>query len=233
MYFVSIINLFIYLLGDLLRTSTELERTREEIANHEQRAPAAAQRYRFYQELRGYVADLVECMDEKLPQVAQVERHAMDVLARASERLVERRRQDARDQAEEVSRGNTRARQANGPEDEARVRRAAEREGRRARRRRARELAPPPTRHIDGMSSDDEIPDQERLALEQQRQAVLAEAQEVLEDVTEDYATVGAMLARFERWRATDVIAYGEAYAGTVLAKVLKDVHFLFVLNTL
>lgn len=100
------------------------------------------------------------------------------------------------------------------------MRRAAEREGRRARRRRARELAPPPTRHIEGMSSDDEIPDQEKLAMEQQQQAIITEAQDVLTDVTEDFSNVGTVLARFEKWRATDPSAYSEAYAGSVLAKI-------------
>lgn len=32
----------------------------------EQKAPIAAIKYRFYQELRGYVTDLVECLDEKV-----------------------------------------------------------------------------------------------------------------------------------------------------------------------
>lgn len=54
-----------------------------------------------------------------------------------------------------------------GPEVEARIRRATEREGRRARRRRARELAPTMPKHIDGMSSDDEVTEQQNLAFKQ------------------------------------------------------------------
>jgi GC-rich sequence DNA-binding factor len=45
------------------------------------------------------------------------------------------------------------------PEDEERVRRAAEREGRRTRRRRDREKLNQAEKHNDGMSSDDEVPD--------------------------------------------------------------------------
>lgn len=54
-----------------------------------------------------------------------------------------------------------------GPEVEAHVRRATEREGRRARRRRARELASNIPKHIDGMSSDDEVTEQQNLAFKQ------------------------------------------------------------------
>lgn len=45
------------------------------------------------------------------------------------------------------------------PEEEERVRRAAEREGRRTRRRRDREKLSMSETHNDGMSSDDEVPD--------------------------------------------------------------------------
>ena len=54
-----------------------------------------------------------------------------------------------------------------GLEDDARIRRATEREGRRARRRRARELTPTLPKHIDGMSSDDEVTEQQNLAFKQ------------------------------------------------------------------
>lgn len=47
------------------------------------------------------------------------------------------------------------------PEDEERIRRAAEREGRRTRRRRDREKLNMSETHNDGMSSDDEVPDVE------------------------------------------------------------------------
>lgn len=56
-----------------------------------------------------------------------------------------------------------------GLEDDARMRRATEREGRRARRRRARELAPIMPRHMDGMSSDDEVTEQQNLLFRQSK----------------------------------------------------------------
>lgn len=44
----------------------ELEQTVKEMDECELRAPQLAQRFRYYQELRGYVTDLVECLDEKV-----------------------------------------------------------------------------------------------------------------------------------------------------------------------
>lgn len=55
-------------------------------------------------------------------------------------------------------------------EEEAHARRAAEREGRRTRRRRAREIKSGSTaRHVDGMSSDDEMTELEATAFRNQK----------------------------------------------------------------
>lgn len=51
---------------ELERVRSDLGRTELDLAEHEEKAPLAAQRFRFYQELRGYVTDLVECLDEKV-----------------------------------------------------------------------------------------------------------------------------------------------------------------------
>lgn len=44
----------------------ELRQTLKERDESEVRNPHFAQRFRYYQELRGYVTDLVECLDEKV-----------------------------------------------------------------------------------------------------------------------------------------------------------------------
>lgn len=69
----------------------------------EQRAPIAAVKYRFYQELRAYVTDLVECLDEKLPAIVELERKALAIMSKQAALLIERRRQDVRDQAKEMA----------------------------------------------------------------------------------------------------------------------------------
>lgn len=51
---------------DIEEMTTEMKMMKIEALDCEQKAPAAAAKYRFYQELRGYVSDLVECLDEKV-----------------------------------------------------------------------------------------------------------------------------------------------------------------------
>lgn len=75
----------------------------KEIEDLKLKAPKAADRFRFYQELRGYITDLVECLDEKVGIINSLEQKAMDIMSRKAEWLIERRRQDVRDQAEETT----------------------------------------------------------------------------------------------------------------------------------
>lgn len=51
---------------DLTRVTDELASTKAECEHLETEQPVLAQKFRFYQELRGYVTDLVECLDEKV-----------------------------------------------------------------------------------------------------------------------------------------------------------------------
>lgn len=90
----------------------------------------------------------------------------IDVMKSRRDRFAERRRQDVRDQTEEVAAtinimGGTPVLKPP-PSNPERTRRAAEREGRRTRRRRLREKEMQSGMpHKDGLSSDDEEPDLE------------------------------------------------------------------------
>lgn len=69
----------------------------------EQNGPMAAGKYRFYQELKIYIEDLIECLSEKLPIITSLEARVISVMEKYSRKLIERRRQDVRDQAKELT----------------------------------------------------------------------------------------------------------------------------------
>ncbi|CAL1673138.1 unnamed protein product [Lasius platythorax] len=208
---------------DQERLEQELLQTVKELDEGEVRTPHYAQRFRYYQELRGYVTDLVECLDEKLPLVIELEQRWLDLYGERSTELMERRRQDTRDQAEEITAARGQA-MRRGPEVEAHVRRATEREGRRARRRRARELASNMPKHIDGMSSDDEVTEQQNLAFKQTKDEIDSDCKNIFSDVMEEYCTVRGILSKFESWRETDIDAYTEAYVSLCLPKIISPI---------
>ena len=54
--------------ADADRASDELFTAQSEIERLQTEIPDITKRHRFYQELRGYVTDLVECFDEKVSE---------------------------------------------------------------------------------------------------------------------------------------------------------------------
>ncbi|XP_060518822.1 PAX3- and PAX7-binding protein 1 isoform X2 [Cylas formicarius] len=207
-------------LTKLKNIQQEIQQAGEELEDLQLKAPEAAERFRFYQELRGYITDLVECFDEKVGVISILEQRALDLMANKSAWLTERRRQDVRDQAEEAT---NKAMMRKGPDDEEKVRRAAEREGRRTRRRRAREIPNQNMpKHVEGMSSDDEISQQNILTFDKEKEQIVQELQEIFEDVMDDYSSAANILIRFEQWRSKDIMAYNEAYATLCLPKVVS-----------
>lgn len=205
---------------------TDIERITQEVKvlklDHlasEQKAPAAAARYRFYQEIKCYCGDLVECLDEKMPHIVALEQRALSLMARYSSMLIERRRQDVRDQAKEMADAGKNVKRQ--PDDPDRIRRAAEREGRRTRRRRDREKNEQSTSHLDGMSSDDEVADIEVSKYTASLKEVAAEAAQVFDDAGPEYSDVQEILDKFQTWRTTEMDAYKDAYVSLCLPKVL------------
>ncbi|XP_053593178.1 PAX3- and PAX7-binding protein 1 [Microplitis demolitor] len=209
---------------DHVQLKEESQQTLKELDEGEVRAPQQAQRFKYYQELRGYVTDLVECLDEKLPMVVGLEQRWLNLYSERSTELMERRRQDTRDQTEEITSASRGQVMRRGPEDEARIRRATEREGRRARRRRARELMQNVPKHNDGMSSDDEVTEQQNLAFKQAKEEIDEESRDIFSDVMDDFCTVRGILSKLESWRETDMEAYTEAYVSLCIPKMISPI---------
>ncbi|XP_014239886.1 PAX3- and PAX7-binding protein 1 [Cimex lectularius] len=199
------------------KATDEINTLKRECAELKENAPKLAERFRFYQDLRGYVTDLVECLDEKIMIVEMLEQRVESLFSTRNADYVNRRRHDVMDQSQEhiplAQRGKI-------EKDEAQVRRIAEREGRRIRRQRARELKGIVT-HVDGMSSDEEITETEIVTARAQREVIEKDAKQVFEDTLEEFSSIQGVLERFEQWRKNDMDAYIEAYVSFCLPKLL------------
>lgn len=205
------------------QVTDDLIATQSEVRRLEAETPKLAERFRFYQELRGYVTDLVECLDEKMPILVNLEQRVLSLWRKRAEELISRRRQDVLDQANENAPSNAKR---NKEEEDSRTRRAAEREGRRIRRSKARESTKfgniNPPKHLDGMSSDDEMTELEITSFRAQKDAIESDAHLVFEDVVDEFCTVKSVLKHFERWRVKDWESYTEAYVSLCIPKVLS-----------
>ncbi|XP_078700260.1 PAX3- and PAX7-binding protein 1-like isoform X2 [Branchiostoma floridae x Branchiostoma belcheri] len=183
--------------------------------------------FTFFQEMRGYVRDLVECLNEKVPKIDQLETAMHMLLRQRAERFVQRRQDDTKDESEEQM---NKTNKAAGSLDtmgrdspgfaEVKKRRIAEREARRSRRRRARQAVDPPTPHHEGMSSDEEEQETDILRFNSEKDRIVAEAGKVFEDVVDDFCTFRAIKAKFERWKYDFGEPYNEAYISLCLPKL-------------
>uniref|UniRef100_A0A2R5LD21 Putative transcriptional regulator binding to the gc-rich sequence n=1 Tax=Ornithodoros turicata TaxID=34597 RepID=A0A2R5LD21_9ACAR len=168
--------------------------------------------------MRTYVDDLVGCLDSKMPIILALEGRMLSLLCQQTEGLLHRRHQDIKDQSEEMSLA---IKNMSLPPNDTRNRRAAEREGRRVRRRKVRESQKGTMPHYEGMSTDDEEPDACLVALSKEKESILDDTRHVFDDVVEDFSSVTALKLKFERWKIEEPDSYERAYVNLCLVKLL------------
>ena len=201
---------------DIVESQTKIDQMGEDI-------PALSKKYKFYQELRGYMTDLTECYDEKMITISYLETRVDKVHGEQRGKIRERRRQDVRDQAEVLGAmtATNLAAMVDPVQDAVRDFRAAEREGRRMRRRQARERSQV-SGHHDGMSSDDELPSKDAAQLASLKTDVESQARLAMEDVVEEFSELDKVMERLQAWRQEDEESYKSAYVSLCLPKIFS-----------
>uniref|UniRef100_A0AAY4AGN2 GCF C-terminal domain-containing protein n=1 Tax=Denticeps clupeoides TaxID=299321 RepID=A0AAY4AGN2_9TELE len=191
-----------------------------------------ADQYKFLQEMRGYVRDLLECFSEKVPAILELEAAMHQLLRQRASRLVQRRQDDIKDESSEFSSLSNKAvmapnldpfgRDRTAYQEHAKQRRIAEREARRTRRRQAREQSGKRADHKEGLSSDDEETSTDITSFDLERERICKEAKKVFEDVVEDFHSLDSIKSRFEEWRKFYFSCYRDAYIGLCLPKLFN-----------
>jgi len=208
---------------DADRAVDDLVESQGEIDNAGDAVPDLANKHKFYQELRGYMTDLTDCYDEKVGTITYLEGRINKVYSEQRGKLRERRRQDVRDQADVLAAmtATNMALLMDPVQDAVRDYRVAEREGRRIRRRQARQ-GRGEMRHNDGLSSDDEMPSTDQANLAKVKQDVENQARMVLEDVVDEFSVMSKVMERLQSWRSTDPESYQSAYVSLCLPKIFS-----------
>ncbi|XP_070568099.1 PAX3- and PAX7-binding protein 1-like [Ptychodera flava] len=188
--------------------------------------------YKFFQEMRGYVRDLVECLNAKVPVINSLETQMHNLRKQAANKLVLRRQEDIKDQSEDFTAKGSKAaaapnldahgRTKSNKESNAKQRRQAEREGRRARRKRSRQSVGTDHEHYDGLSSDDEVPDSETARFLAETERITESAANLFEDVIEEFSSFRGIKPHFERWKYHFSETYTEAYISLCLPKLFS-----------
>ncbi|KAM9846335.1 PAX3- and PAX7-binding protein 1 [Aulostomus maculatus] len=191
-----------------------------------------ADQYKFLQEMRGYVGDLLECFSEKVPAVLELEAAMHQLLRQRASRLVQRRQDDIKDESAEFASLSNKAvmapnldsfgRDRTAYQEHSRQRRIAEREARRTRRRQAREQNGKRAEHKEGLSSDDEETSTDITSFDTEKERIIKECKKVFEDVVEDFHSLDCIKSHFEVWRREYADCYRDAYIGLCLPKLFN-----------
>ncbi|XP_049896363.1 PAX3- and PAX7-binding protein 1 isoform X1 [Epinephelus moara] len=191
-----------------------------------------ADQYKFLQEMRGYVGDLLECFSEKVPAVLELEAAMHQLLRQRASRLVQRRQDDIKDESSEFASLSNKAvmapnldsfgRDRAAYQENSRQRRIAEREARRTRRRQAREQNGKRAEHKEGLSSDDEETSTDITSFNMERDRIIRECKKVFEDVVEDFHSLDCIKSHFEVWRREYADCYRDAYIGLCLPRLFN-----------
>ncbi|CAF0845968.1 unnamed protein product [Didymodactylos carnosus] len=217
---------------DYEQICSAFEISQKSIQNQHVDLPQLELCYQFYQDLKLYTKDFIDCYNEKMPVIDSLEKRWFQLYKQRQDRLVSRRQEDVKDQCIEypsskaaaaISLLNT-ATDFRTPLDPKRQRRAVEREARRVRRRQAREdkNSNEMQTHFDGMSTDDEENPSDLSNFSSQKAEILSELEHILDDVTNDYCKYSIIKIKFEKWKQLYKPSYEEAWIENCLPKLFS-----------
>uniref|UniRef100_H2YE17 GCF C-terminal domain-containing protein n=1 Tax=Ciona savignyi TaxID=51511 RepID=H2YE17_CIOSA len=176
--------------------------------------------YRFYQETKDYVKNLVGCLREKVPDITNMEKSANDLWKSNSDNIISRRIQDVRDESSQCT--SVKSTFDKGSQQDAELtQRIREREARRTRRRAERQIRKRDTDHHDGFSTDDEVTSMDQAKNSAEVNRIEKESSELFEDVVEEFCDIKCVLKHFETWRAQHSNSYNDAYIALCIPKLL------------
>ncbi|XP_026690203.2 PAX3- and PAX7-binding protein 1 [Ciona intestinalis] len=176
--------------------------------------------YRFYQEMKDYVKNLVACLREKVPNINNMEKSANVMWKTRSENLIGRRIQDVRDESSKFMSGKAALEKGN-LQDAGLTQRVREREARRTRRRADRQIKKNDGEHHDGCSSDDEVTSMEEAKISAEISRLQKESSELFNDVVDEFCEIKCILKHFETWRSDHSDSYNDAYIALCIPKLL------------
>jgi len=221
----------------LQNVTRRIESAHHALGKMEEEVAGAQKRYTFFQELRVYVQDVLECMDVKAPALEDLEEHLMEARRRRAEALRKRRMNDINDLVTYVRESVAKAAGRAPPHaqtqlDEfgrdpslARDRRMKERQVRREktleRRRETHRCGAggPTSTAVEDMWTSDES-EGEVAEYKKIRGELLREERQLMDDVKPDYKSVTVMYGRMLEWRKAFPKQYREAYVALSLPRL-------------
>uniref|UniRef100_A0A452IDZ4 GCF C-terminal domain-containing protein n=1 Tax=Gopherus agassizii TaxID=38772 RepID=A0A452IDZ4_9SAUR len=189
-----------------------------------ERSSNAALNYKFYRSMKTYVESLIDCLNEKLLHINELESAMQMLLQQQAITHLKRRQEDLKNESAYVqllSRKNGKS-AGDSLEDDEKTKQLLEKsDARRTCRRQARESLGKSDHH-EGMSSDDELSAAEKTDFQKNKDDILQESKKICEDVHADFCNIRNILLKFQQWRQKFPDTYYNAYISLCLPKLLS-----------
>ncbi|KAM6407066.1 intron Large complex component GCFC2 isoform 2-T2 [Pluvialis apricaria] len=192
----------------------------------------AAQNYKFYRAMKTYVENLINCLNEKLKYINDLELTVHVLLQQRAMRVLKRRQDELKHESayiQHLTSGGDKP--ANGGlEGDEKTQLLEMCEHRRTCRRQARECSGEADHH-EGMSSDDELTPTEATEFQKSKDNVLEDSKKIFEDVHADFCDIRKILLKFQEWKEKFPDSYCDAYISFCLPKLLNPLIRVQLIN--
>ncbi|XP_049712693.1 intron Large complex component GCFC2 isoform X1 [Elephas maximus indicus] len=180
--------------------------------------------YKFYKSMKIYVENLIDCLNEKIISIQEIESSMHALRLKQAMTFVKRRQDELKHESTYLQQLSRKAETSTNESlaiDEKTQRILEEMESRRARRRQARVLSGD-CNHEEGTSSDDELPLAEMTDFQKSQGDILQDRKKIFEDVHDDFCNIQNILLKFQQWREKFPDSYYEAFISLCIPKLLN-----------
>uniref|UniRef100_H0UY18 GC-rich sequence DNA-binding factor 2 n=1 Tax=Cavia porcellus TaxID=10141 RepID=H0UY18_CAVPO len=182
--------------------------------------------YKFYKSMKMYVENLIDCLNEKIIHIQEIESSMHALLLKQAMTLMKRRQDELNHESTYLQQLSCKAETSTNGSltlDENTQKVLEEVEFRRSQRRQARTFAGN-CNHQEGMSSDEELPSADITDFQKNQDDILQDHKKVFEDVNDDFCSIQSILLKFKEWREKFPESYYEAFIGLCIPKLLNPV---------
>ncbi|XP_072187820.1 intron Large complex component GCFC2 isoform X2 [Excalfactoria chinensis] len=192
----------------------------------------AAMNYKFYRGMKTYVENLVNCFNEKLKYINEVESAVHALLQQRAMSVLKRRQDELKMEStymQHLTTGNGKPTN-DGLESDEKMKLLKACEHRRTCRRQLRERSQNAGHH-EGMSSDEELTLTELTEFQKSKDNILEESKKIFEDVHADFCDIRKILLKFQEWKEKFPDSYCDAYISFCLPKLLNPLIRVQLIN--
>ncbi|XP_068832505.1 intron Large complex component GCFC2 isoform X3 [Capricornis sumatraensis] len=180
--------------------------------------------FKFYKSMKIYVENLIDCLNEKIINIQEIESAMHALLLKQAMIFMKRRQDELKHESAYLQQLSCKPETSINKSlaiDEKTQSILEEVESRRARRRQARVLSGNCT-HEEGTSSDDELSSADMIDFQKSQGDILQDHKKIFEDVHSDFCNIQNILLKFQQWREKFPDSYYEAFISLCIPKLLN-----------